>query len=190
MDLPVFATDDPASNRKVWADWLRRPDWNNVPTREDGAQECRTPWDVGLALAFECWPSSEEVIDSDEYEYQDDVDDAIMIGCYGVCADGGAIDPADLPDRVRSRIMMAARAAQSAPPYANAFHDIDKNSVADLINEEEWNLVIIGGSLIGMWEHNQSPMSGAIMTPQDVARLIADILDAAPPSLLVPPEGQ
>ena len=189
MDLPVLIADDPAANRKVWAEWLRRPDCYNVPTREDGAQECRTPWDVGLALAFEYWPSSEAVIDSDEYEYQDDVDDAIMIGCYGAREDGGSIDPAELPDHIRNRVLMAARAAQSAPPYDNPFNNIDKNSVADLINEEEWNLIIIGGSLIGMWEHNQSPMSGAIMSPADVARLIADILDAAPPSLLVPPEG-
>ena len=108
-----------------------------------------------------------------------------MSGCYGVLPDGGAIDPAELPDRVRSRIIMAGRAAQSAPPYANVMHDIDRNSVADLINEEEWNLIIIGGSLIGIWDYDQSPMSGAIMAPPDVARLVADILDAAPPSLLV-----
>ena len=43
--------------------------------------------------------------------------------------------------------------------------------------------------LIGMWEYDSSPMRGAIMSPADVARLIADILDAAPPSLLADPGG-
>ena len=187
MDFPVFTTDNPASNRKVWGDWLRRPDWNSVPMHDGTIRECHTSWDVGLDLATEHWPFSQDVIDNDEYEYQDDVEDAIMIGCYGVRADGGAIDPAELPERVRNRIMMAARAAQSAPPYDDPFRDIDKNSVADMINEEEWNLTIIGACLIGMWEYNQSPMSGAIMSPPDVARLVADILDAAPPSLLADP---
>ena len=185
MDLPVLTTDDPVANRKVWAEWLRRPNWQEAPGADGEIQESRTPWDVGLMLATEHWPSSQAVFDSDEYEYQDDVQDAIMTGCYGVLADGGAIDPAELPERLRSRIMMVARAAQSAPPYDNPIHNIDKNSVADLINEEEWNLMIIGGSLIGMWEYNPSPMSGTIMSPADVARLVADILDAAPPSMLV-----
>ena len=185
-DIPVFANDDHVANRKVWAEWLRRPDWTSVPTRAGGVEECRAPWDVGLELATVYWPSSADIIGNHEkYEYQEDVEAAIMSGCYGVLPDGGAIDPAELPDRVRSRIIMAGRAAQSAPPYANVMHDIDRNSVADLINEEEWNLIIIGGSLIGIWDYDQSPMSGAIMAPPDVARLVADILDAAPPSLLV-----
>ena len=187
MPLPVLIADAPAANRKVWSGWLRRPDWDSVPTRDGEVRECRDPWDMGLELATEHWPSSQDVIDSDEYEYQDDVEEAIMVGCYGVRADGGSMDPAELPDRLRSRILMAARAAQSAPPYDNPFHNIDKNSVAELIDEEEWNLIIIGGSLIGMWNHDQSPMRGAVMSPPDVARLIADILDAAPPSLLAPP---
>lgn len=158
-----------------------------MPARDGEVRECRAPWDAGLELATEHWPLSRDVIDSDEYEYQNDVEEVIMVGCYGVRGDGGSIDPVELPDRLRSRIMMAARAAQSAPPYDSPIPNIDKNSVADLTDEEEWNLIIIGGSLIGMWNHNQSPMSGAIMSPPDVARLIADILDAAPPSLLALP---
>ncbi len=185
MALPTLTADDPAANRKVWSEWLRRSDWDRVPTRDGEVRECSSPWDVGFELAVEHWSSSQDVIDSDEYEYEDEVEDAIMVGCYGVQADGGLIDPAELPDRLRNRIMMAARAAQSAPPSDNMFYNLDKNSVADLVNEEGWSLILIGGCLIGMWRHDPSPMRGAIMTPQDVARLVADILDAAPPSLLV-----
>ena len=75
MDLPVLAADDPVANRKVWAEWLRRPNWQEAPGADGEIQESRTPWDVGLMLATEHWPSSQAVIDSDEYEYQDDVQD-------------------------------------------------------------------------------------------------------------------
>ena len=42
---------------------------------------------------------------------------------------------------------------------------------------------------IYFWEYDPSPMRGAVLDPDAVARLIADILDAAPPSLLEPPAG-
>ena len=185
MDLPVLTPDHPAANRKVWSDWLRRPDWTSVPTRAGGVEEWRNPWDVGLALATEHWPCSEDIIANDEYEYQDDVEEAIMRGCYGLRADERNFDPRELPERIRNRIMMVIQAAKSAPESENVFQNIDRNSIAEMDDLEEWNLLIIGGCLIGMWDYDQSPMSGAIMSPPDVARLIADILDAAPPSMLL-----
>ena len=187
MSIPVF-TDDPAENRKAWSEWLRRPDWTSVPTRAGGVEECHTPWEVGLALATEHWPYSEDVIANDEYEYQDDVEEAIMQGCYGVRADERSFDPKELPERLRNRILMVVQAARSAPASENIIYNLDRNSIAEMADIEEWNLIIIGGCLIGMWNFDSSPMSGAILSPPDVARLIADILDAAPPSLLVLPE--
>lgn len=187
MSTLVF-TDDQAENRRVWAEWLRRPDWQEVPSADGEIQECRTPWDVGLMLATEHWPSSEAVIASDEYEYQDDVEEAIMTGCYGLKADDPSFDPKELPDRIRNRMMMVIQAARSAPRSENVIRNLDVNSIAEMDSLEEWNLIIIGGCLIGMWSLDSSPMSGAIMSPSDVARLVADILDAAPPSLLAPEE--
>lgn len=184
--LELSATDQ-AHNRRVWSELLRRPDWNRVPGRDGEVQECAHPWDVGLELATEHWPSSQDVIDSDEHEYQDDVEEAILVGCYGVRADGGSIDPSELPDRLRNGIIMAAWAAQSAPPYDDMVYNVDKNSIADPVHEEEWSLQIIWCCLIGMWRHDPSPMRGVIMSPPDVARLVADILDVAPQSLLADP---
>ncbi len=184
MDIPVLSADDPAANRKVWADWLRRSDWNSVPDRDGNVRECHTPWDVGVLLADEHWPSIEAVMASDEYEYQEDVAEAIMSLCFGLRREPRDFDSAELPERVRNRVLMAAQAARSAPAYDDIIMDLDKNSIADLNDTDEWSLVIISVCLIGMWEHDQSPMGGAIMSPPDIARLIADILDAAPPSLL------
>ena len=189
MDLPVLAADDPAGNRKVWAEWLRRPDWNNVPDRDGEVHECHTPWDVGVFLADEYWPSVEAVVSSDEYEFQEDVEEAIMSLCYGLRGEPRDFDPADLPERIRNRMLMAAQAARSAPDGDSIMWNLDKNSIADLTDSDEWSLVIISSCLISMWEHDQSPMSGAIMSPADVARLVADILDAASPSLLADSDG-
>ena len=187
-DLPVLSADDPTANRKVWADWLRRPDWNSVPDRDGDVRECHTPWDVGVFLADEHWPSVEDVVASDEYEYQEDVEEAIMTMCFGLRAEPRDFDPAELPERLRNRILMAARAARSAPDQGDLLWNLDKNSIADLIDAPEWSLVIIASCLISMWEQDQSPMSGAIMSPPDVARLVADILEAAPRSLLASDE--
>ena len=130
-------------------------------TRPDGdARECHTPWDVGIFLADEHWPSIEAVTASDEYEYEEDVEEAIMTLCFGLRAEPRDIDPADLPERVRNRVLMAARAAGSAPDSDSIMWNLDKNSIAELVNEDEWSLVIISSCLISMWEHDQSPMSG------------------------------
>ena len=186
-DMLVLTADDPVANRKVWSDWLRRPDWNCVPNQGGDIRECRTPWDVGVFLADEYWPSVEDVVASDEYEYQEDLEEAIMTLCFGLRGEPRDFDPAELPERLRNRMLMAARAAQSAPDHDNILWNLNKNSIADLIDTNEWSLVIIASCLISMWEHDQSPMSGAVMSPPDVARLVADILDAAPPSLLAEP---
>ena len=188
-DIPVLSADDPVANRKVWADWLRRSDWNSAPDRDGDARDCHTPWDVGIFLADEHWPSVEAVTASDEYEYEEDVEEAIMSLCFGLRSEPRDLDPADLPERVRNRVLMAARAAGSAHDSDSIMWNLDKNSIAELVDEDEWSLVIISSCLISMWEHDQSPMSGAIMSPPDVARLVADILDAAPPSLLASQSG-
>ena len=182
MESPVLAADDPAGNRRVWSEWLRRPDWRGVPTHEGDVQEQRDAWDVGYVLAVEHWPLS--VITTVAAENDEDIEPTIMTGCYGLAEPGGAFDSSELPERVRNRMLMAAQAARSAPDYESIMSNLDKNSIADLIDADDWSLVIISACLISMWEHDQSPMSGAIMSPADVARLVADILDAAPPSLL------
>ena len=190
MDLPVLNVNDPAGNRRVWSEWLRRSDWDSVPVCDDDVHRCRHPWQVGEILAFEYWPSSGDMFASDDYEYQEDLEEAIMCGCYGLRADGRQMfKPEELPDSIRNRVLLAARAARSAVPYGGIVRDIDRASIADMTDEEEWSLVIIAVCLIGMWEYDSSPMRGAIMSPADVARLIADILDAEPPSLLADPDG-
>ncbi len=184
MTLPIFSTHDQAANRKAWADWLRRSDWFRLPSPDGEVKEVDSPWDLGVKLAFDLWPSSQDAIDNEDYESEEAVEDAIILGCYGVRGDGGAIDREELPERLRNQILMAARAAQSALPYANDDGDINRDFVADMVHEREWNLAIIGGCLTAMWKFDPSPMRGAIMSPRDVARLVADILDAAPPSLI------
>ena len=187
LSLELSSTDQ-AHNRRVWSEWLRRPDWNRVPGRDGVIRECSTPWEVGVTIADEYWPSTGDVMASDEYEFQEDVEEAVISGCFGLRGDPRTFDPADLPERIRNQILMAARAAKSAPPYDNMLWNLDKNSIAELTDVDDWSPVIISTCLISMWNYDQSPMRGAIMSPRDVARLIADILDAAPQSLLADPE--
>ncbi len=165
-----MTADDPVANRKVWSEWLRRPDWYNVPDRNGEMHPCDDPWEVGEFLADEHWPSVEDVIASDEYEYEEDAAEAIMSVCFGLRGDPRDFDRSDLPERLCNRVLMTARAARSAPDQDNLMWNIDKNSIADLTDAPEWSLVIIATCLISMWEHDQSPMSGAIMSPTDVAR--------------------
>ena len=61
------------------------------------------------------------------------------------------------------------------------------NTIAGLPEESEWHLLVLANCLDDMWRNNPSPMAGTVFSPPDIARLIADILDAVPASLLAPP---
>lgn len=183
MRTPVF-TDDPAANRQIWAEWLRRSDWQDVPRGQGQTQECRTPWDAGYALAREHWPSSHAIIAEDTDPL--DIEDEIMAGCYGFGEEAGAFNAAELTDRLRNVVHMVARAARSAPPYPGRDAQDAKEILGDLLDTSEWSLYILSVATIDLWEYDPSPVRGAILGPTEVARLIADILDAAPPSLLTP----
>ena len=189
MSTPVFS-DDQAANRRAWAEWLRRPDWQRVPHAGGEVQECGNPWDVGYALAREHWPHSRAVID--EYMAGDvdplEIEDEIIVGCYGLNDEAGAFDAPELPDRLRNIVHMAAQAARSAPRYPDRDPQDSKEILEDLINTPEWSLYILSVVTIDLWEYDPSPMRGAVLSPADVARLIADILDAAPPSMLASDE--
>ncbi len=187
MPAPApLLTDDPAANRRVWAEQLRRPDWNLVPHSGGRTQECPNPWEVGYAIAFAYWPSSaavrEEVLDVM------DIEDEIMLGCYGLGDESGAFDPAELPDRIRRIVLMVAQSARSAPPYPARDEEDARDILAGLPGDDRWNLYMLSSLPITLWEYDPSPMRGAVLAPAEVARLIADILDAAPPSLLAPPD--
>ena len=185
---PAF-TDDQAANRRIWSEWLRRPDWQRVPRADGRIEECRTPWDVGYALAGEHWPSSRAIVERGSL-YPIDVEDEIMYGCYGIGPDGGEFIAAELPERIRNIVHMAAQAALSAPPCDYIDTQDSKELMEDLPDTPEWTLYVLSVAPIDLWEYDPSPMRGAILSPTDVARLIADILDAAPPSMLMPPEPE
>ena len=182
MSLPVLAANDPAANRKVWSEWLRRPDWQMVPRSGGELQECRTPWDAGYALAIEGWPSSRAIMDQNLDAMS--IEDEIMAGCYGLGEEGGEFLAAELPDRIRSVTLMASRAAHSAAPYPDIGIEGAREILEDLPETPEWSLYILSIAPTDLWEYDPSPMRGAVLSPPEIARLIADILDAAPPSLL------
>ena len=62
--------------------------------------------------------------------------------------------------------------------------DIVRWRLADMQASSEWYLRELAYLLIHLWEWDSSLMSRAVLSPDATARLIADILDAAPPSLL------
>ena len=175
-------TDDQAENRRVWAEWLRRPDWQMVPRSGGEFQECRTPWDAGYALAIEGWPSSRAIMDQNLDAMS--IGDEIMVGCYGLGEEGGEFLASELPDRIRSVALMASQAACSASPYPDIGVEGSREMLEDLPETSEWSLYVLSFALTDLWEYDPSPMRGAVLGPREIARLIADILDAAPPSLL------
>ena len=174
---------DQAHNRRVWSEWLRRADWNNVPKTGGGAHEIRDAWDVGHVLATEHWPLHDEVAGAAEFE--EDVEPAVMMSCYGLSDGAGSFNCHELPAPIRSRILVAAQAARSTTRrHESIAAYLAHNTIADLPDEDEWHLFVLANCLDDMWRDNPSPMAGTVFTPPDIARLIADILDAAPPSLL------
>lgn len=183
MSPPTLSETDHAINRRVWSEWLRRPDCYSVPNKQGGVHECRNAWDVGRILPMDHWPLSGEVAAVAEYE--SDVEPAVMMACYGLREGAGSFDPDDLPESIRNRILFAAQAAKSTtrPPIRIAAF-LSHNTIADLPEEPEWHLFVLANCLDDMWRDNPSPMAGTVFAPPDIARLIADILDAAPPSLL------
>ncbi|MDE2787258.1 MAG: hypothetical protein OXL37_11395 [Chloroflexota bacterium] len=175
---------DQADNRRVWSEWLRRSDWNVVPKAGGGTHEIRDAWDVGLALATEYWPLRNEVADAAEYE--DDIEPAVMMTCYGLQDGAGSFNCDDLPERIRSRILFAAQAAKSASRGQGSIAAyLAHNTIAALPEEDEWHLFVLANCLDDMWRDDPSPLAGTVFSPPDIARLVADILDAAPPSLVV-----
>ncbi len=182
----MLSETDQAHNRRVWSEWLRRPDCYLVPKREGGAHECQDAWDVGHALAIDYWPLRGRVAEAAEYD--DDVEPAVMMGCYGLRDGAGTFNRDDLPEPIRGRILFASQAAKSTsrgPGSLAAF--LSHNTIADLPEESEWHLFVLVNCLDDMWRNDPSPMAGTVFSPPDIARLIADILDAAPASLLASP---
>ena len=182
MSTPVF-TDDPAANRRAWSEWLRRPGWQNVPRGHGQIQECPTPWEAGYALAIEYWPPSPAIMDQNLDSMS--IEDEIMTGCYGLGEEGGEFLASELPDHIRSVALMASQAAHSAAPYPDIGIEGSREMLEDLPEMPEWSLYVLSTALTDLWEYDPSPMRGAVLSPPEIARLIADILDVAPPSLLV-----
>ena len=174
---------DQADNRRVWSEWLRRSDWNVVPKVGGGTHEIRDAWDVGYALAVEHWPLVDQVAEAAEYD--DDVEPAVMMACYGLRDGAGEFNHHDLPESVRGRVLFAAQAAKSTSPGQESIAAyLAHNTIAGLPEEDEWHLFVLANCLDDMWRNDPSPMAGTVFSPPDIARLVADILDAAPPSLL------
>lgn len=183
MSPPVLSETDQAHNRRVWSEWLRRPDCYRVPDKQGGTHECHDAWEVGHMLAMDHWSLSEQVAEAAEYD--DDVEPAVMMACYGLQDAAGEFKPDDLPASMRSRILYAAQAAKSTTrPQIRLAAFLAHNTIADLPEAPEWHLFVLANCLDDMWRDDPSPMAGTVFSPPDIARLIADILDAAPPSLL------
>lgn len=186
MSPPVLSEADQAHNRRVWSEWLRRPDCYQVPTAQGDLHECRDAWDVGHVLARDHWPLTGQVAAAAEYD--DDVEPAVMMACYGLRDGAGVFNRDDLPDSVRCRIGFATQAAQNATrPQERLAAFLAHNTIASLPDESEWHLYVLANCLGDMWRDDPSPMAGTVFSPPDIARLIADILDAAPESLLESP---
>ena len=179
---------DQAHNRRVWSEWLRSPDWNHVPKQGGGAQEIRDAWDAGYALATEHWSLVDQVAEATEYD--DDVEPAVMMACYGLRDGAGVFNRDDLDERIRNRILFAAQAAKDTSRHrSNVAARISHNTIADLADEPEWHLFVLANCLDDMWRDDPSLMAGTVFSPPDIARLIADILDVAPSSLLASEES-
>ena len=184
----MLSEHDRAHNRRVWSEWLRRPDWDHVPKGDDGTHEIRDVWDAGHALALEHWPQVDQVAKAAEYD--DDVEPAVMMACYGLRDGAGAFSCDELPQPIRGRVLVAAQAAKSTSRGQDSIAAyLAHNTIAGLAEEAEWHLFVLANCLDDMWRNDPSPMAGTVFSPPDIARLIADILDAAPPSLLAPPES-
>ena len=187
MGQPTLSESDQARNRRVWSEWLRRPDCYNVPDADGGVQQCQDAWEVGHALAKHHWPLSGQVAAA--AEYLDDVEPAVMMACYGLRDGAGVFNPDDLPGPIRGRIMHAAQAAKSTTRGQERLAAyLAHNTIAGLPEESEWHLYVLANCLDDMWHDDPSPMAGTLFSPPDIVRLIADILDAEPASLLASPE--
>ena len=187
LDPPMSLGDDCIANRKAWAQCLRLPDWQelfmpnllrDLNHEGIGFGSYIEGWAVGVYLADEYWP----------YASDDVPGDLLMKYCYGLRTEDGEFDPGELPDNLRRTVLMAAAAAQHAPAFANPGAESSRANLADLPNRPVWLLSDIGDDLGNLWRHTQSPMQGAVLDYSAMGRLIADVLDAAPPSLLVPAE--
>ena len=184
MSTPLMTPDDTQANRRIWAQWLRRPDWRTIPNHSGSEREGPpTPWNAGYELAYAYWPLSQDVIR--EFSHSIDIEDEIMLGCYGL-NENGLFDAAELPDAIRRTVLLAAQAARSALPYTSREAEDARNVMEDFAINSTWSVFTLSHTLLDIWEYDPSLMRGAILDPDDTARLIADILDAAPPTLLDP----
>ena len=187
MSPPVLSETDQAHNRRVWSEWLRRPDCYSVPKGQGDVHECQDAWEVGHSLAVEHWPLSSQVAEA--AEYVDDVEPAVMMACYGLRDGAGAFDRDDLPESIRGRVLFASQAAKGATRGRESMAAfLGHNTIASLPEESEWHLFVLANCLDDMWRNDPSPMAGTVFSPPDIARLVADILDASPASLLASPE--
>ena len=181
MDEPLL-TDDCHANRRVWAEHLRRPDWQVVPRANGDRGEFPNPWEVGFALAYAHWPPTPAIVA--KHSGATAIERDIMSGCYGLPGETGEFAAAELPNRIRSLILMAAQAARSALPYPDPEYEDVRDIIADLPDLPAWDLYGLSHTLTTLWEYDPSPMRGAVLNPTEVARLIASILEAEPPSPL------
>lgn len=107
-----------------------------------------------------------------------------MVGCYGLGEEGGEFLASELPGHIRSVALMVSQAAHSAAPYPDIGTEGSREILEDLPETSEWSLYVLSVAPTDLWEYDPSPMRGAVLSPPEIARLIADILNAAPASLL------
>ena len=107
-------------------------------------------------MATEYWPLRNEAAETAEYE--DDVEPAVMMTCYGLRDGAGSFNCVDLPERIRSRVLFAAQAANSTSRGQDSIAAyLAHNTIAGLPEEDEWRLFLLANCLDDMRRNDPSP---------------------------------